>query len=377
MDFSKLTKLLDEMPKRGIPFMDLVVTKDGKEVYRHLVGNSDYENKKPLERTDLYWLYSGTKVVTCTCALQLVERGLISLDDPVYKYLPAFKNLRVRQTQGGPKPAKNVMTIEHLFTMTSGIGQDHESSREFYVAMGNPNLTTADIVSAFATVPLYFEPGTHYQYGFSHDVLAAVVEVASGMRFSEYVRKNIIEPLGMRDTGFLMSEEQKKRTAACFAYNNAKGSSVPIPNHNLFSMAPNYDSGGAGLFSCADDYIKLLTALANGGTTEDGVTILKDETVRKMGENHLCDDALVDFVNGRLHGYGWGLCGRVHINPLMSLSKSAVGEFGWDGMAGCFGMVDRENRVAAFYGMQVISCSYSYIILQPLIRNLIYEGLNS
>jgi CubicO group peptidase (beta-lactamase class C family) len=94
-----------------------------------------------------------------------------------------------------------------------------------------------------------------------------------------------------------------------------------------------------------------------------------------METNRLCKEALSDFVNGRLHGYGWGLCGRVHINPVFSLSKSSVGEFGWDGAAGCFSMVDRKNRVAIFYGMQVHNCSYSYIILQPLIRTLVYKAL--
>jgi CubicO group peptidase (beta-lactamase class C family) len=157
------------------------------------------------------------------------------------------------------------MTVEHLFTMTSGIGPDHENSREFFMSVSNPQNNTPTIVSAMASVPLYFEPGTHYQYGFSHDVLAAVVEVASGIRFSDYVQKNVLDPLGMKDTGFRMTEEQIGRTAACYAYNNARGAFVQIPNTNPFGLAANYDSGGAGLFSCADDYIKFITTLANVG----------------------------------------------------------------------------------------------------------------
>lgn len=378
MDFSKVKKLIDTMPQRGIPFFELAVTKDGKEVFRHRVGYSDPEQKKPFEKDDLYWLFSTTKVITCVAALRLIEEGKLNLSDPVSKYIPSFANLTVRQADGSAAPCKTVMTVEHLFTMTGGIGPDHEKMETLgQVFDKNPDATTVELVSNFPNTPLYFEPGTRYQYGFCHDALGAVIEVVSGMKLSEYVHKYILDPLGMKSTGFRPNKEQEKRFTATYFYNNSNGTSTLIPTENKFALARNYDSGGAGLFSCAEDYIKFVTTLACGGVTSDGYRLLKEETIKLMEINHLCPDALRDFVNGRLHGYGWGLGGRVHINPTYSLSKSSVGEFGWDGMAGCFCMVDRPQKVALFYGMSVINCSYSYVILEPLIRSLVYEAFEN
>ncbi|MBQ8146078.1 MAG: beta-lactamase family protein [Clostridia bacterium] len=376
MNFTDVKRLIDTMPLRGIPFFELIVTKDGDEVFRHRVGYSDAKQEKLFETDDLYWLYSTSKLITCVSAMQLVDKGIIKLDDPVSKYIPSFANLTVRNSNGTVAPCKTTMTIEHLFTMTSGIGPDHENNKNLNKIIDkNPNATTFELVSGFADVPLYFEPGTRYQYGFSHDTLACVVEVASKTRFSEYVQKNILDPLDMKNTGFRPTNEQKTRFAATYRYDNSNGTSTLMPTENKYALTPNYDSGGAGLFSCAQDYIKFLTALACGGTTKDGYCLLSENAIKQMEINRLCKEALSDFVNGRLHGYGWGLCGRVHINPVYSLSKSSVGEFGWDGAAGCFSMVDRKSKVAIFYGMQVHNCTYSYIILQPLIRTLVYKAL--
>lgn len=377
MNFSKLEALIDSMPKRGIPFFDLRVTRNGKTVYSHAVGYSDAAKNVPIDDSALYWLYSTTKVFTCTAAMRLVEEGKLHLDDPVSKYIPSFAELTVRQVDGSVAPAKTVMTVKHLFTMTGGIGPEHQTAPVIKEACAVPGATTLDVVSVFPKVPLYFEPGTHYRYGFCHDTLAAVVEVASGVRFSDYVKQIILDPLGMTDTGFRPTEEQKKRFAATYRYDNSTGTSQVIPTVNGFILTPEYDSGGAGIFSCAKDYIKFVTALACNGVAENGYRLLRPETIAQMEVNHLNPDALRDFVVGRLHGYGWGLCGRVHINPDFSLSKSSVGEFGWDGAGGCFAMVDRATETAIFYGMQVMGCSYSYIILQPLIRSLVFEALES
>lgn len=375
MDFFNLEALIDSMPQRGIPFFDLRVAKNGKEIYRRGIGYTDEAGKKPLDDKDLYWLFSASKVITCTGAMRLVERGKLRLEDPVSNYLPSFGDLMVRQTDGAIVPAKTPLTIAHLLTMTSGIGSDIHQSQVVQDAIALAGATTQGIVSSFAKVPLCFEPGTHYRYGYSHDVLAAVIENVSGMRFSEYITREILEPLGMRDTGFHPNEEQKKRFAVCRRYCLANGTSVPIPAKNEFAFTANYDSGGAGLFSCAKDYMKFAAALANDGVSLDGYRLLLPETIAQMEQNQLNDTALGDFVAGRLHGYGWGLCGRVHINPAYSLSPSSVGEFGWDGAGGCFVMIDRKQRLAVFYGMQVRGCSYSYIILQPLIRAMVYQAL--
>ncbi|MBO5312668.1 MAG: beta-lactamase family protein [Clostridia bacterium] len=377
MSFSRVKNLIDTMPQRGIPFFEIAVTKSGKEVFRHRVGFSDADGKRALASDDLYWLYSTSKPITCTAAMRLIEEGIIDLRDPVSKYIPSFERLTVKRHDGSIEPCKTRMTIEHLFTMTSGIGPDHEKHIAQCVSKSKPNGDTLSLLASIPEIPLHFEPGTHYQYGLSHDVLAGVVEVASGIRFSEYVKKYILEPLGMSNTGYRPTNEQRSRFASTYKYNDSNGTSTPVPTNNWLLFTPEYDSGGAGLFSCCQDYIKFATVLACGGVAPNGYRLLSEESIKMMGENRLCDEALKDFVQGRLHGYGWGLCGRAHINPVFSLSKSAIGEFGWDGAAGCFTSIDRENEVAIFFGMQVLNCSYSYIILQPLIRTLVYEALEA
>jgi len=374
MDFSKIKALIDTMPKRGIPFFELIVTKDNEEVFNHRVGFSDIEQRKPFESNDLFWLFSASKVITCVAAMRLIDEEKLNLSDPVYKFLPNYANLTVRNSDGSSSPCKAVMTVEHLFTMTAGIGPDHESKR-YLKPLIDREASTVELADFYATIPLYFEPGTRYQYGFCHDVLGAVVEIASGMKLSEYVHKYILDPLGMKNTGYRPTKEQAKRLCAAYRYDNSNGTSVLIPTENPYALTKNYDSGGAGLFSCGKDYIKLISALANGGVSQNGYRILSEAAIKKMEVNRLCPMALSDFVNGRLHGYGWGLCGRVHINPVFSLSKSSIGEFGWDGAGGCFAAVDRKKNVSMFFGMQVHNCSYSYIILQPLIRTLVYEAL--
>ena len=374
MNFSKLDALIDTMPKRGIPFFQLIATKDNNVVYDRKVGFSNDTQTKPFEDNDLVWLFSTSKVITCVAAVRLIEEGKLNLSDPVSKFLPSYASLTIRQADGSTVPCKTVMTVEHLFTMTGGIGSDHENKR-FLQPLIDKNASTTALADFYATIPLYFEPGTRYQYGFCHDVLGAVVEVASGMKLSEYVHKHILDPLDMKDTGYRPSEAHVKRFASTYRYDNSNGTSTLIKTENPYALTENYDSGGAGLFSCATDYIKLVSTLANGGVAKNGYRLLSENSIKLMETNRLCKDALCDFVNGRLHGYGWGLCGRVHINPVFSLSKSSIGEFGWDGAGGCFAAVDRTKNVSIFFSMQVHNCSYSYIILQPLIRSLVYEAL--
>ena len=374
MNFSKLEQLIDTMPDRSVPFCDLAVTKDGETVFRRSAGFSNAEQTKPVSPNDLYWIFSASKVITCAAAMRLVEEGKLSIQDPVSKYIPTFANLTVKQKDGSLLPAQNTMTVEHLFTMTGGMTYDMftDSIRE---AIETTDASTLSVVSAMAKDPLLFEPGTRYKYSLCHDVLAAVVEVASGIRFSEYLKIYIFDPLEMRDTGFRPTEEQTARLVASYRFNGVNEAPLPIPSDNQYNLIPAYDSGGAGLFSSVDDYMKFATTLALGGTAPNGYKLLRPETVALMEVNHLCPVALKDLNAGRLYGYGWGLGCRVHMNPAISFSRSAVGEFGWDGAAGAFSMIDRKNGVAAYFAMQVRGNNYIYNDVHPLIRNLIYEGL--
>lgn len=376
MNTDKLDRFLDEMPLRGLPGCDLSVTRNGREVYRRTVGYSDAEMKRPVDRDTLWWIFSATKVITCTAAMRLVEEGRLKLTDKVSDYLPAFGSLTVRQKDGTIVPATEPMRIVHLFTMTGGMDYDLNAP-EITNAIAAGHTDTVSLCSAMASRPLWFEPGTHYQYSLCHDVLAAVVEVITEMKFSDYLRELMFEPLGMTDTGFRPTAEQLPRFAQAFEYNNADGSIKPIAIGNgRYALTPDYDSGGAGLFTKVDDYIKVVTTLACDGTSPDGYTLLRPETIAEMEVNRLCPAAWKDFVAGRLFGYGWGLCGRVHVNPVRSLSRSSVGEFGWDGAQAAFTMVDRKTHTALYFGTQVANCTIAPTVLHPVLRNLVFEMLD-
>lgn len=376
MNTDKLDRFLDEMPLRGLPGCDLSVTRNGREVYRRTVGYSDAEMKRPVDRDTLWWIFSASKVITCTAAMRLVEEGRLKLTDKVSDYLPAFGTLTVRQADGTVVPATEPMRIVHLFTMTGGMDYDLNAP-EINDAIAAGHTDTLRLCSAMANRPLWFEPGTHYRYSLCHDVLAAVIEVVTEMKFSDYLRELMFEPLGMTDTGFHPSAEQLPRFAQAFAYNNADGSIKPISIGNgRFALTPEYESGGAGLFTKVDDYIKVVTTLACDGTAPNGYVLLKPETIAEMEVNRLCPAAWKDFVERRLFGYGWGLCGRVHVNPVRSLSLSSVGEFGWDGAQAAFTMVDRKTRTAFYFGTQVADCSIAPYLLHPAMRNLVFEMLD-
>lgn len=375
MNTERLDKFMDEMPLRGIPGCDLAVTRDGEEVYRRMVGYANLEEKRPIDHNTIYTIFSATKVMTCTAAMRLVEEGRLNLSDPVSDYLPSFGNLTVKQPDGTVAPAKETMRILHLFTMTGGLDYDIQAPA-IVEAIGQPNANTVSVCSAMAKKPLGFEPGTHYRYSLCHDVLAAVVEVVTGMPFSKYLDEVMFKPLGMRDTTMHLMPEQSARLAQFYQYNNADGSIYAVPNVNDYHFSPNYDSGGAGAVTTVDDYMKFITALSCDGTSPNGYRLLNPETIAEMEVNRLCPAALKNFVSHRLYGYGWGLCGRVHIDPMRSLSLSSVGEFGWDGAFAAFSMVDRKTRTALYFGTQVGSCEYAYNILHPVLRNLVFEALD-
>ena len=215
MSFSKIDQLMENLPLCGIPACEMVVTHKGETVYRGSAGYSDSAKTKKVTNNDLYWIFSATKPITCVAAMRLVERGLIALNDPVSKYLPAYRDLFVAQKDGTVKKCETPMTVEHLFTMCGGMDYNLRSDA-ITEAVRNPNAATLDIVNAMAKTPLGFEPGSNYRYSLCHDVLGAIVEVVSGMSFGDYLQKNIFDPLEMEDIGFRPTEEQKKRFSAMY-----------------------------------------------------------------------------------------------------------------------------------------------------------------
>ena len=375
MDFFKLRKYLDEMVEEfGVPGCDCTIYKEHEQVFRHKSGFSDFERTKSVSENDMYWLYSTSKITTCTAALQLVERGVISLSDPVSKYLPEYADITVRDN-GGVRPAKTVMTIEHLFTMSSGLDYQLDKVPTLQVlAKYGEEANTRQLVESFAKSPLLFDPGCGYFYSLSHDVLAAVVEVASGIQFSKYVEENIFKPLGMRDSGYHMIPERRARMAAEYRVSPDYSHLEYIGCVNPYIPTPAYESGGAGIISCVDEYVRVLDALANGGVGITGAQILKPETIDNMRTARIDPRVIHRFFGYEtdLTGYSYGLGVRTRVSN--EYSKVPIGEFGWDGAAGAYALIDPENHIAVFYEQHILNHLPVTSRFHPAIRELVYEG---
>ena len=200
------------------------------------------------------------------------------------------------------------------------------------------------------------------------------------MRFSEYLDKIIFTPLELTDIGFVPTAEQEKRFAETYKYDNITRELTLYSGKNEYWLAPEYESGGAGLFSTVTAYSKFLTALANG-KADNGYVLLKPETIRMISETDLMTpggrDGLHESWPSRFFGYSWGLCGRVHLDPTISFSAAPKGEFGWDGAACSYCLIDPVNRLSVMLGLNVRGYTYGYHMLHPHVRELVYAGLNS
>lgn len=376
MNFDALTDYLDTLPSVGIPGLDLIVYQNHREIYRHMTGYRDREAGIPMDGHEIYWLFSASKVQTCAAALQLVEKNDIGLDDPVGDYLPVYKLLSVIENNR-VRAAYETLTIRHLFTMQGGFTYNLDSpSLTRAILYSGGKADTRTLIDALAEEPLIFDPGKHFCYSLCHDILAAVIEQVSGLKFSAYLKKNIWDKLGIHETGFVMPDELRPRLMQQYTYDDETHTCrvAEAGNINQYQLTPNYESGGAGLYSSVNDYILFSDALACGGVGKTGRRILKPETIDLMRENQLYGTSYDEFVNAlNRPGYSYGLGVRTMIDA--SCSRGPVGEFGWDGAANAYTLIDPENELSAFYGTHVRGCGYGYHVIQPRIRDLIYEGL--
>ena len=393
MDFTKLQNVLDRIVSvYHAPGVDCRVYIDHQPVFRYYTGLRDAENHIPMDGTELYLIFSMTKMLTCTGALQLLEKGVYRLDDPISMYLPEFAHMKVSKNgmdaTAGAKvasgkgmaeaeeqtevcDAKTPITVKHLFTMGAGLDYVLDDA-PIKRALAEGKTSTRDLVGAMAEKVLGFEPGTRYRYSLCHDVLGALIEVWSGQKFGEYMKEHVFEPIGMHRTFFGVPKDEERLSQMAARYNyNAEKYPERLPIECRFILSEEYESGGAGLTSCTDDYALFLDMLACGGVAANGNRILKEETVALMQKNHLEGAQKKDFDNMRT-GYGYGLGVRTHIDPARSGSKSPVGEFGWDGAAGAFSMVDTKHKVSLTYFQHVHNWDIAY---QQELKAGLYDSL--
>lgn len=379
LNFTALKEFMDHITSCKIPGADCLVHYQNKPVFRYQSGYDDLEAKTRLSENHLFNLYSCTKLVTCAAALQLLEQGRFLLTEPLSDYIPEYGRMQVRSTGPDGQPvlteAKNSIKIRDLFMMTAGLSYDLTSPaiREVQQSTGGACPTLA-VVRALAKEPLLFEPGTLWNYSLCHDVLAGLIEVVSGMTFGQYLRTHIFDPLDMNDTYFVLPQEKQPRLALQYSFSSDTGVISHIGPKAAYKLGPEYESGGAGLISSVDDYMKFANTLCNFGTSERGVRILGRRAVELMRRNHLDAAAAATFNWAQLAGYGYGLGVRTLIDPAAGGALSPVGEFGWAGAAGAYVLIDPDNRLTLFYIQHMLNSQEPYI--HPKLRNLVYAGLD-
>lgn len=384
MNFEYMKNFMNSLTEWIIPGNSVVIYKDGKKVFEYSSGYSDLEKKIKKTGEEQLYIYSCSKVATVTAALQLYEQGKFLLSDPLYEYLPEFKKMYVKDGDR-IKAAENPITIRDLFTMTAGLSYaTNTPAFEKARKLTDGKMDTRTVIKCLAEEPLLFEPGARWNYSLCHDALAVLAEVVSGMRFSEYMKKYIFEPLDMnnsyyhtpndviispqyiyeiQDTKNIVELQQKEHTSGV----------VKRAYGNELVFGENYDSGGAGIITTVDDYAKFAAALANSGTGLNNNRILSSATVKLMKTNQLNEAQRKTMNWRRLRGYGYGLGVRTLIDKAESGSNSSIGEIGWGGAAGATIIADTEEKVALFYAHHMLNPQEEYY--QPRLRNVLYSCL--
>ena len=337
--FERTKSFCDSFLELGLPGFDLAVYKDGECILRHMGGFSDLENKIPVNGKERYNIYSCSKVFTCVAMMQLFEKGLFSLEDKLSDYMPEFTEMNVK-TEDGVRKAEKPILIKHLFEMTAGFSYNGLSENMMRARTETDGrCPTRETMKYLAKDPLLFEPGDRWEYSLCHDVLAALVEVISGEKFEDYVKKNIFDPLGMTNSSFMIPDEEMSTVSEQYRFENGKA--VNIGKRISYKYGTEYASGGAGAISTVDDYIKFLEALRIGDV------ILKKETIDLMVTDRLTEEQKRTYWTRATHGYGLGVrCPGI-------CEKHT--DFGWGGAASAWLAVDRVNGISLYFGTHMLS----------------------
>ena len=363
MNFTRVTNFMESLKDIGVAGADLGIYLKGCEVYRHQVGYANIETQAPITKDNLFAMWSMTKVITCVAALRLFEEGRFLLSDPIGNYMPEFRDMMYKNDAGETVPCKRPIRVVDLFTMSSGISYDAPQDL--------PSCTNlAEFAAAMSKEVLHFEPGTRWMYGYSHDILGALIERIAGRKVSEYFHDEIFVPLGMNDTFFhqYISAENAARLANVYSYNTETRTHTKADHANW-----NFENCGGGLVSSVDDYAKFANALCNHGMAASGYKLLSKGTIELMRANHLCD-ARMGYYNWDSHiGYGYGLGVRTLVKKAISGMNANVGEYGWAGYFGTYFAVDPAAELTYVYAHQLMPNLEGHIASR--LKNIIYASI--
>ena len=365
----RLRKTIQEMvAHQEVAGISVWIEKGGQEVCFLTEGMADIQNKRPLRRDSMFRLYSMTKPVCAAAAMILLERGELDLFTPVSRFLPGFEHQQVWEN-GQLRPVKRQVMVQDLLQMTSGLSypnQEDEAGRQTAAVFeeaearlyGAAPMTTFELANAIGQCGLAFEPGTSWRYSASADVLGAVIEAASGMSLGNFLEQEMFAPLGMKDTAFWVPEEKQDRLARTYEWVKDGCGLVEYTGdylgiQNRMKRKPAFESGGAGLVSTLEDYMRFARMLRFGGQL-DGVRILQERTVEYFTNGRLLalPQRAFERDRGDLGGHTYGNLMTVCKAPGQATMLARAGEYGWDGALGTYFSNFPEEDMTILVGMQ-------------------------
>jgi CubicO group peptidase (beta-lactamase class C family) len=383
----RLQRIMDmlkaDVDKRVIPGAIVLVARHGKIAYFETVGVRDPATKAPMTKDSIFRIYSMSKPITSVSAMMLWEDGRFNLSEPVSKYIPQLGGLKVGVEKPDPSggkptlelvPTKRDMTIHDLFRHTSGLtygffgpGQVKKTYAEAKVWNDYPS--NAELMDRLSKLPLAYQPGTTWDYSHSTDVLGRLVEVISRQSLAQFEKERLLDPLGMKDTSFYVTDKSKQsRIAEPFPDDRSIGVDAEF---NDPRVAQSAESGGGGMVGTAMDYARFLQMLLNGGTL-DGKRILGPKTIAYMTADHL--GATIE--QGPLYlpgaGFGFGLGFAVRKDAGVSPFAGSVGEYNWGGAGGTYFWVDPKEDMFVVFMMQSPKHRVAY---RYLLKDMIYAAV--
>jgi CubicO group peptidase (beta-lactamase class C family) len=373
--------LRSDIAKGTIPGAVLLVSRHGKIAYFEAVGQLDPQANSLMGKDAIFRIYSMTKPIVTVCAMMLVEQGRLALGDPVAKYLPEFKDVKVGEEKDADRKvilelvaSRRPMTVQDLMRHTSGLtygffgeGAVKKAYLEADLNAGDP--TTAEFTARLAKLPLVYQPGTTWEYSQSTDVLGRVIEVVTGKPLYQALKEMLLDPLAMVDTSFYVTEPAKqRRLAEPFSSDRTIGAGAVV---NDPRVVRKYESGGGGLVGTAEDYARFLQMLANGGTLE-GKRFLSPKTIAYMTSDHMGDVIRRGPYDLMGPGYRFGLGFAVRTDAGVAPIAGSTGDYYWGGAGGTYFWVDPKEKMFVVFMMQSPS---KRVLYRPLIRNMAYAAI--
>jgi CubicO group peptidase (beta-lactamase class C family) len=388
---ARLTARMQEFERdERISGVVTLVSRRGQLIHGDALGYQDVEAQTPMRRGTIFRIASMTKPITSVAVLMLVEEGEIGLEESVEPWLPELASPRVLRDPGGAlarsTPAPRGITVRDLLTHRSGIAYAFTSTGPLSKALtadgllgSSSTLSPDEWMKRLGKLPLAYAPGTRWHYGLSTDVLGVLVERVARVPFAEFLRARIFEPLGMRDTGFEVPPDQLGRLATLYAIDPKTGKVTVMdrPPESSFAKAPGFASGGGGLVSTADDYVRFGRMLLGKGEL-DGVRILSPRMVERMTTDHLTpEQRKVPFIGRDFWaGQGFGLGVSVVDDPTRAIGSELVstGTHGWGGAHGTWYFVDPEEELVAVMMIQLFGGG-QIVPMIPAFESAIYQAI--